>query len=100
MGFASAFKQAEAELTDSLRGHIQDAAASGPKHWPAAMTLLERRVEGFSRNQKVESSVEVTVTHQLTMPDVAMNQLLEIVQTRLQQKLLTEQITVDADEPT
>ena len=73
---------------------------AGGKDWPGAATKLERRFpQDFGKNQRIEVESKVTVTHQLTMPDVAMNQLLEIVRTRLEQKLLTEQITVEADGP-
>ena len=68
MAFAEAVKQAEAELVDSMLTHIQDAAESDHKHWPAAMTLLERRFPNdFGRNQRIEIEHNVNVTHRLEL---------------------------------
>jgi len=63
-GFWEAFKQAEAAFVDENLQRIQ-VAAQEPKHWTAAMTLLERRrPQDFGRNQKVtveSTSVSVSV---------------------------------------
>ncbi len=65
-GFALEHNQALADLVDAKLGQIHDAAASGPKFWPAAMTLIERRFpRDFGRNDRLEvetKSVSVHVT--------------------------------------
>ena len=70
--FAAAHKQALAELVDAKLGQIHDAAASGPKFWPAAMTLIERRFpRDFGRNERLEieqRSVNVNVTLEALPP--------------------------------
>ena len=62
-GFWEAFKQAEAAFIDENLQRIQ-VAAQEPKHWTAAMTLLERRrPQDFGRNQRIEIEANTTVTH-------------------------------------
>lgn len=78
VAFAEAVKQAEAELVDAMLTHIHDAAEADHKHWTAAMTLLERRSPGFSKNQRIE--IEQHVTHHVELPAGPEQSLLEIVQ--------------------
>ena len=53
--FAAEHNQALAALVDAKLDQIHDAAASGPKFWPAAMTLIERRFpRDFGRNERLE----------------------------------------------
>ncbi len=96
VAFAEAVKQAEAELVDSMLTHIQDAAESDHKHWPAAMTLLERRFPAdFGRNQRIEIEQNVTITHRVELGTALQSVLdmiveLESVDSPQQQNLLPE----------
>ena len=65
--WANEIKSAQAEMVDKQLDRI-DIAAQEPKHWPAAMTLLERRFPNdFGRNQRIEIEQNVTVTHRLEL---------------------------------
>ena len=67
--WANEIKSAQAEMVDKQLDRI-DIAAAEPKHWPAAMTLLERRFPNdFGRNQRITTesvSINVNVTAELT----------------------------------
>ena len=89
-------EKARAECVARKVKRVQQA---GEKSWQADAWWLERNMPAmYGRNQRIESTVDVKVTHQLAIPDVAMTQLLEIVQTRLQQKLLEQRITTDSSD--
>ena len=65
--FADAVEKARAEMVDKQLRRI-DMAAKEPKNWPAAMTLLERRLpDDFGRNQRIEFNRTETVTHRLEL---------------------------------
>lgn len=62
--FASAVKQAEAEMVDSKLKVIDEATKIPGKGWLPAMTLLERRrPKDFGRNQQIEVTSNSTVTY-------------------------------------
>ena len=65
--FALVHNHALASFVGAKLGQVHDAAASGPKFWPAAMTLLERRMpRDFGRNERLEvetKSISVTVDY-------------------------------------
>ena len=70
--FALAHNQALASFVGAKLDQVHDAAASGPKFWPAAMTLLERRMpRDFGRNDRLEvetKSLAVTVSYESLPP--------------------------------
>ncbi len=81
-GFWEAFKQAEAAFIDENLQRIQ-VAAQEPKHWTAAMTLLERRrPQDFGRNQRIEIESKSVVLH-AALPALPEQQLLALLQAKL-----------------
>ena len=80
--------------------HLNHGKESGGRGWIPALAHLRSVNPEWSETQRVESTVDVSVTHRLELPGVAERALLEIVQAQLleEQKLLTlPEATTDTD---
>ena len=97
--FVTLVESSYADFEEQQVEYLDKGKESGGKGWIPALAHLRSVNPEWSETQRVESTVDVSVTHRLELPGVAERALLEIVQAQLleEQKLLAER--VDTTEP-